>query len=244
MSIPYTFVFLRTRIAVNHADESLRALAEYFPYPDPPTELELMLNRTDHVIEYLGFGKDASTWEDGVVIRFKTKKTPIDVEYALRPALDKFDGRLIHDGRRNFLESPTGGPLDRFLYRLWDDNDDDGYDYTKMRWPYEQLPISQLFLMSRNNDRNYETTVDKIRTSMASDSLCLPVFYFRFGQVLFLNSEEPGHITINRCGRYLGRFAHWRIIDCLGNTYSAVGRDESAWKQTDLSTLRFTDARD
>jgi hypothetical protein len=238
--VTYKFVFLRTRIAVDHADESLRALAEYFPYPDPPTTMELMLNRTDHIIQYLGFGRDAATWEDGVVIRFKTKKAPVDVEYALRPALDKFDGWLIHDSRDKFCESPTGGPLDRFFHRLWGD------DYNEMiRSPYAaQLPISQIFVMGRDDDKNYESTVNNIRTSMAPGCLCLPVFYFRSGQILFLNSKESGNITIKRCGHHLRRLEHWSIIDSLGDSYSTKGREESTWVETDLSDLRFTDGTD
>jgi hypothetical protein len=85
-----TFIYLRTRIAIDYSDDLLRKLAEHFPHDQTAGNFE-------YPVSVLGFGDDQVTWSDGVVIRVKQPLSPQDFADKLAPAVRNFEASAIHD---------------------------------------------------------------------------------------------------------------------------------------------------
>jgi hypothetical protein len=220
------FFFLRTKRGIQSAEAGIDAVREGFPFPAAQTNVFADGNSIADPASMLLLGKNRVTWEDGFVIRLQTYRPVIDIGNSMQGALDQFDAWAVHNGCGDFKESFSGGLISRFFENLWDG------EYSilaKLNRPH-RAPISQLFLMRREDDRRYQDTVDQIRSSMGEDCLSLPVFHFRNGHVLFLNSSEPGNITIRRCGGHLSRLESWAILDSGGHSFTKTGEDGTIWR--------------
>ena len=223
MTSPYSrdaFIYLRTHLAIEFAEEALRALAQVFPHSEPSDGYQ-----TSYFVPVLGFGGSGSgvTFENGLVIRGAPSYVPTDCVNILKPALAKFEAWAIHDRWGNFIEHPTGGLMGRYFERL---------NQTK------PIPTCQIFVMGQENARRYKQALDQIRARFKE--LCLPVFHFRDGQIMFLHSREPASVIARRCGQSLRGLDNWAIVDSDGATYSASGEDEDCiWRDTELNGLRF-----
>lgn len=153
----------------------------------------------------------------------------------LSSALSTFDAWAIYDRRAAFVENPTGGLMSRYFDQLWDEE----YRLLQRLNKAPALPIGQLLIMTREDDRRSQQTIDGIRNILRER--CLPIFHFRDGQILFFCSTEPARIVMRRCERHLARLEHWAIVDSNGDTCASNERGESIWVDTDLELLTYRD---
>jgi hypothetical protein len=96
-STPETFLYLRTRLAVDLSTAALRSLHyELRPFALPPPE--------EDRVELLSPLYEDRTWENGLVFGLYTAARPSDLAYALKPALDEFDAWQIRNTRGEWDE--------------------------------------------------------------------------------------------------------------------------------------------
>jgi hypothetical protein len=131
-----------------------------------------------------------------------------------------------------------------FERRTYVDPNDEEAQYLKERGLLKFPPprYSQIFILCDAGEARCEEWLGRLRSSLGS--LCLAVFHLRNGQILFFNSDEPASITLQRSAQLLNRFDGWVIVDSDGASLSAIGQDESAWEQIELSQLRYQNDRD
>jgi hypothetical protein len=108
---PETFLYLRTRLAVEFSTSILRSLqVELRPFAPPrPDE--------DRVELLLPLYEDG-TWENGFVLGLYTSARPSELANVLKPALDEFDAWQIRNTRGEWAEWIGKGPLSAYLYLL------------------------------------------------------------------------------------------------------------------------------
>ena len=217
----HRFIFLRTKSAIDLEEKVLESLADHFPY-----------SSDDHLVDLVGFGESECTWENGLMMRISSDQPVRVIAERLRPALATCDAWIVYHSAIDFVEFPVSGLVSKFFGQAWDDD----FSEAEIMRRTDGGRISQIFAMSPNSDSLYEQTINQIRASMVGE--CLPVFHFRNGQVMFLNSREPAGITAQRCMRFLRRLEHWAITDPEGNTLSDDGDD--VWRATELAGLRFS----
>jgi hypothetical protein len=226
-----TFIFLRTRLAIDFSARAIDALAQHFPHDDVSEQF-----REVRSVPLLGFGDDGVTWSDGIVLRSNQTKAPRDIATTLDPALQEFDASVIHDRWGEFREHPGGGLVTRYFDQLWDGE----YRELQRINHARPVPIAQIFVMSREDDRGFGQAVIDLRSSLREQFL--PAFHFRDGQILFYNSSDPARLVARRFERFLRRLEHWAIVDSDGVTATANGEDESVWQMADLDELCYSDS--
>ena len=213
---------------------------DWYDRPEPRLKREIFLYaRTRFAVEFadeaiealakvyqyrvglLEIGRNREVWNNGFVLRLTTHKGegPIDLSEIMGPGLKKLDAWAMHDGRGEHIESDQGGPFTRY---------------------FEAAPshdISQVFIMGDPNNRRYNDRIESVRSQIKS--LCLPVFYFENGQIMFLNTKESGSITNQRCGSEIYRFDGWCVMDSRGEAFSPDGLTNRAWSRLYLGELSF-----
>ncbi len=137
-----------------------------------------------------------------------------------------FDAWACHDTNGNFVESIPNGPMSRFFEQAH-------------RAGHETSRYTQIFTMASDRDRDFDATIDGIRSVMKA--ICLPVFYFEGGRILLLASTEPGKVSVSRCQTALSRLGSWAIRDASGETLSNGGSDDDLWELVNLDELYFGD---
>lgn len=170
-------------------------------------------------IDVMGLGRGAWIWEDGCVFKLRNKLAALDMANALRPGLELFESWAVHDASGSFIEYPSGGPMSRFF--------DLDYD-AKTRGAF-----SRIFVMRGENDKLYEQTVSRLRNEMRAP--CLPVFHFRDGQIMMLQSDESARITSQRSPQQFSRLQGWAIIDSAEATESNTNPRKGLWERQLLS---------
>jgi hypothetical protein len=180
---------------------------------------------TTGLVPVLGFGKDSVSWNHGYVIRFKDCQNRFTIdgmrtEYGA--PLSVSDGWAIFDVNGDFLECPAGGPMGRFFEKTG------------------RSAFSQIYLIAAEGDQRAASALEQVKSAMRRE--CLPVFHFRDGQILFLDSNESAQVTLRRCESSLRHFRHWAIIDRDGRCLTAKGEDDSIWPNTFADGRRWQDA--
>jgi hypothetical protein len=210
------FLYFRTPRNILYSNRALTAFLRGLPEP-----MQMGLDGEDptsRTTSLFVFGKEHVTWEDGFVARFWSHETPSDIAKQMSDTLSEFEAWAIHDCQHDFVENPPGGQLSRFFGKIAEPNS------------AKSIALSQIFILGQEYDRKFDNTVDQIRASMKPGQLCLPVFHFRDGRIIFLNSEEPGNITAHRCKNHLKRLKRWGIVDSGGRAFSAAGEDDLVWQ--------------
>lgn len=87
--------------------------------------------------------------------------------------------------------------------------------------------FSQIFMMWPEGSPEPTKTVEDIRSCLKGSYA--PVFFFRNGQIMLLDSVESGKITNQRCARYISRLGGWCVVDSARETFSPTGRDKQRW---------------
>ena len=103
---PRTFLYLRTRTAIEYADEALARLSEGWY-----RRAELL------------FPFSNGTWENGLVLGLNTEDRPSELANAMKSGLDSFDAWAIHNVKGEYAEWISDGPLS-IHYRAMESPDD------------------------------------------------------------------------------------------------------------------------
>lgn len=176
----------------------------------------------DHrYIQLLAFNKEGYTWRDGCVIRFKTPKSPAKIVEHMKDSLAQFEAWAIWNDKGEYDESLSDGLLTRFIKRQ------------------EGQSISSIYVMVREGDARYESSVEALRSRLKGPHF--PVFHFRDGQILLRWTHEPSQITARRDATSLNRFEHWVVEDSEGFTQTS-GCDQ--WVPLHLDNLYFGDVEE
>src|SRR5918911_4430355 len=103
------YLYLRTKRPWQHEPDALSELGETFPYAYWTTDIA----PSEPIVSVLGFGRNRSTWGDGVVLRFHTDHSPEAVTGHI-PS-DHFDAWVVINDDREHCESPTSMSVGRFF---------------------------------------------------------------------------------------------------------------------------------
>ena len=169
-------------------------------------------------IDVLSLG-NTNSWKDGALFKFQIKSDATDLAEELRAELNLFEHWAVFDDRGNYKESIDSGPFSTFLKSI-----------VNTRGP--NLFFSQLCIKWREEHPWINNTVKKLRDSLNKKNA--PVFYFRDGQIILIDTNEPGNITRQRCQRIARDLFSWRVIDSAQEVYSSRGREDKAWDPADL----------
>jgi hypothetical protein len=208
----WVYVYVRSKVDLEHAYEGLDALAEEYSYR----------------VRTLLPAPSRAPWENGFVLRMETPMRIRDLASKLEPGLSKYDAWAIHDGRREYLESMPGGLLERYF------GASSAIDERAAR-------CAQIFVQGRINSTQYVKALDQLRTTLETKGVCLPVFHFADGQILLFGSDESGTITNRRCAKFLQPFSGWAVIDASEGAYSRNGLDDNLWLDCTFASLDWSD---
>lgn len=205
---PETFFYLRTPRAVEHSDDAFEALYREWHQQGWPEQISLLTPM------------DGGTWEDGVVLGLHTTTHPTDIARAIRPALDKFDAWALLNTSRQWAEWTGSGPVSAYF----DPNAVFGV----------APPTAQLFLGFDDSERIPEPAVDVIR-NVYGRGKCVPVFHFRDGRILLINTRDPARTIRSRLANAARRIDYLCGCDASGEPFSKD--DDPVWEDSfiDLS---------
>jgi hypothetical protein len=170
--------------------------------------------------DWLVFGEDAVTWDDGLVLRLPNDRPAYDLAKQLAGALGSFRAWAILGDDADYVESTGVGPLGRFVERQG------------------RRPMGSLYLMASAGDQRHDETVETIRAHLGED--CSRVFSFGEGHVLFFPQKtEPLSITAQRHARLLERFKYWTVCDENHEPHRSGTSGNAVWAWESLYDLRF-----
>lgn len=175
-------------------------------------------------VELLTLTRQSPTWEDGMVIRLLADECPAELAKKWREALSSFDAWAIHDGHGSSSETLGGGPLAS------------AFESAHARGT---LGVTQLYFAFRRRDSNRAFRVDRLRRALQLKSN--PVFHFRDGRVLFLDTNEPVATTRRRIeGQRL--LLYWcAICDASHETLALTANPGRCWNLVSLNELIATE---
>jgi len=198
-----TFIFCRVR----KGDYINKIRALYIIASD----LMELLDINSHVMSLTA---SPCLWDDGFVVAFFTTKGPEEISLGLTDALANLSTWTIYQGISLFLEDKEERPL------------------RDAAWALRDKPVSFFFLLAKNNEFAFARHADLLIKEMKA-SVAYPVFNFENGVILAVSSNEPPKVTMNRCFRSLGSFAHWIFCSPNGETFRDDGTKE-CWMDADL----------
>jgi hypothetical protein len=206
---PQTFLYLRTPTAIEHSEDLLEALYEDWVAQGWGDAVELAMPI------------DGGTWENGFVAGVHLYERPADIAEALARALQLFDGWGIINTRRERAEWVAEGPISSFF---------------NTRGASSPRSVAQIFL-GFDNERFNEEAVDELRNVYGPVN-CVPVFHFRDGRILLLNSSDPARLIKARLQRAMRRIEY--VCGCAGDGEPFAKNDEAIWELVNLRTLSFS----
>jgi hypothetical protein len=209
---PETFLYLRTRLAVEFSASILRSLHVALRPFAPPRPDE------DRVELLLPFYEDG-TWENGFVLGLYTSARPSELANVLKPALDEYDAWQIRNTRGEWAEWIGKGPLSAYY-----------------KDKQESIPTAQIFLGFGDPEDMSEEAVAGVR-AVYGDDRCLPVLHFRDGRILLLKTEQSARLIQNRLRSALSRIDYACGCDAAGEPFS--DDDTPIWKAVSLEWLEF-----
>ncbi len=211
----WRYLYLRAGTALEYADDAVADLTD------------ALINAGLRYVGVLNMLNGRPDWEDGFALRFQAEKGPDELAAELEPALCSFDAWAIHDGRGAWEESLSGGLLSRYFRENPESAaGESGY--------------AQVFMIFNRNDRDIDTTADRIRSCFRSS--LLPVFHLRGGRIFFLNANEPCSLILRRCEMQDHRLFKLSVCDSAGDTASAAVRDSlRLWQWVDLAAVPWSD---
>jgi hypothetical protein len=175
-------------------------------------------------VELLTLTRQSPTWEDGMVIRVPVDERPAELAQKWREALSGFDAWAIHDGHGSSSETMGDGPLAGAF---------------KSAHAHGALGVTQLYFAFRRRDSNRAHRVERLRLALNLKSD--PVFHFRDGRVLFLDTREPAATTYRRVeGQRLSLY--WCVIcDASHETLALTANPGRCWNLVSLNELIATE---
>jgi len=191
---PQTFLYLRTPMAVEYADELWESLSGAWDAQQWPESIEWLMPFED------------GTWEDGLVLGMRWMLSPSEFSAALSSALAEFDAWAVINARGEWTESVSGGPLSAYFNAL----------------PTSPSPTAQIFL-GFDSIRHPEGSIDLLRNVYGRDH-CVPVFHFRDGRILLLRSADPARVIRARIARAARRVDYVSGCDAFGEPFSKDDR--------------------
>jgi hypothetical protein len=205
------FLYLRTKLAIEHDDQTISELAEAFPFQ----AMRSVSIHEQYARDPLPVQVMPTAWANGTIIKFRSRLAPVDLATAMQEALAKFDAWAIIDLAGDFADSAAIGPISQFFS--------------------QHQTFSQICIIAKDNDVQYEKAAEGIRSTLRGVSL--PVFHFRDGKIILVATKEPASITSNRCRRYLDKMSYWAIIDHTGRALSSDVDDD--WIDVYLDSLSY-----
>jgi hypothetical protein len=208
-----TFLYLRTKLAMAHETHTFGEFARAFPFQGMQSaSIEIRYARDPVPVQII-----SADWTNGTIIRFRSRMAPVDFAATMQEALATFDAWAIVSHAGEFADSAGAvGPISRFF----------GQPHAKT--------FSQIYIVAKYKDGQYENAADGIRSSLKASSL--PSFHFLDGKIILAATEEPASITAGRCRTYLNKMSWWAITDHNGETLSS---DTDAWDEGYLSSLAY-----
>jgi hypothetical protein len=216
---PNTFLFLRTKLAIEHETAAIEGLSAHFPYslchaaaPD--------LAKTEFAVHVFGFGEDRLTFSNGLVIQFTTHHALSKIVEGMKAGLDNFEAwSMCKFNGRDYKEN-TAGQMDQFFYQTG------------------APAFATVFILSQDDNPHHQQNIEGFRE--AYQTHCLPVFYFQHGQIMFVATNEPATIIQRQQDKYLKHFDDWAILD---SQQQSIQSSSSAdiWELEYLSEIEFTD---
>ncbi len=205
------FLYLRTKLAIEHETPTIGELAKVFPFQ----AMKSAAIPQQYARDPLPVQAMPTPWANGTIIRFRSRLVPVDLAAAMKEALAKFDAWAIVDLAGEFADSAEIGPVAQFLS--------------------QHQTFSQIYIIAEDNDGQYERAAEGIRSALRDVSL--PAFHFRDGKIILVATEEPASITARRCRSYLDKMAYWAIIDQSGRALSCDVDDD--WVDIYLDCLSY-----
>ncbi|MGA8596989.1 MAG: hypothetical protein WB676_19940 [Bryobacteraceae bacterium] len=191
---PQTFLYLRTPMALEHADELWESLSDAWDAQQWPESIERLIPLNE------------GTWENGLVLGVRWMLSASEFSGALSSALAKFDAWAVINTRGEWKESVSGGPLSAYFDAL----------------PAAPSPTAQIFL-GFDPIRHPEQAIDSLRNVYGRDN-CLPVFHFRDGRILLLRSAQPARVIRARIADAARRIDCVSGCDAFGEPFSKDDR--------------------
>jgi hypothetical protein len=195
------YLFLRTKIALEYADDYMDALNEL-----GEVEVEGM------PVQTIDFG-DGAACQNGLVLRFPMFGEFAKISAYFDDALRDMDGWAIVDYKHNCFERPAAAMLDMFLKEN------------------KERTICQIYLRYNPDSFKDKKSVESLRSDLEHKVGCRPVFHFRNGVVLFTASNEPPKVTFGRCQRFVRNLPGFLFVEPNGDTFSISGRKDDAWER-------------
>jgi hypothetical protein len=175
----------------------------------------------------ISFGGNLEPWADGGVFRTVINEPAMQVYCDMYEPLSDCSNFLIYEANGLMFEHPHAGPAGRFA-----DVEEYGGYVTKHNQFMEfstKRRFALIMLVRNDSDRSYDLNVEAVRG--AEKTKCWPIFYFRNGQVMMLESPEPVSMIVARAAKHLDKFSDWAITDSEGVTKSSRGLDDRVWIQ-------------
>ncbi len=176
-------------------------------------------------VELLTLTRRSPTWEDGMVIRFLADESPAELATKWRETLSNFDAWAIHDAHGLSSETIVRGPIASAF---------------KSAHAQGTLGMTQLYFAFRRKDSNRSQTGERLRQALQVTSV--PVFHFRDGRILLLDTHEPATTTQRRLeGKRLALY-WYAICDAGHNALVLTANPGRCWTVVSLDELVTTDA--
>jgi hypothetical protein len=222
------FVFWQSPHPLSVSGELAGDLADSLPmaYSEDGTPLCFRQSPDDVPDQaFLSFDGTSDPWLDGGILRTSINDVAMQAYFDMSEPLGRCASYVIYEAKGVIIEHPSGGPASRFAdaaqYRGYVSKNNQISEYAT------DCRFALIALAGDTSDRNYETNVEAVRGS--EKSKCWPIFYFRNGQVMLMESSEPASIISQRAARHLATFQHWAVIDASGGTRSSQNFDDRAW---------------
>jgi hypothetical protein len=216
---PNTFLFLRTKLSIEHETAAIEGLSAHFPYslcraavPDPA--------ETEFAVHVFGFGEDRLTFSNGLVIQFTTDHTLSEIAQGMKAGLDNFEAWSMCKFDGSDYQENKAGQIDRFFHETG------------------APAFATVLILSQDDNPHYDKYLAGFRWTY--QGCCLPVFRFQHGQIMFIATDERVAIIQRQKDKYLKRFDHWAIIDCQQQSVQSSGSAD-IWELEYLSQIEFTD---
>jgi hypothetical protein len=208
-----TFLYLRTKLAMEHETQTFGELARAFPFQAMQSaSIQIQYARDPLPVQVI-----STVWTNGTIIRFRSRMAPVNLAAIMQETLATYDAWAIVGLAGEFADSAGAvGPISRFFGQLL------------------VKTFSQIYIVAGYKDNQYEMAADGIRSSLKAYSS--PAFHFLNGKIILATTEEPGRITAGRCRAYLNKMSFWAITDHTGETSSS---NNDAWDETYLSSLSY-----
>ena len=156
-----TFLYLRTKLALEHEAQTFGELARAFPFQATQSvSISIRYARDPRPVQVI-----SEAWENGIIIRFPSRMAPVGLAASMTETLATFDAWSIVDLTGNLtIARGQSGPISQFF----------GQPIVKA--------FAQIYIVARYKDSRCERAADGIRSALKANSS--PVFHFLDGKII------------------------------------------------------------